>query len=54
MEAKQREAAGALKRVSAAAGGSWTDIKGMVDSVLADVRATASAAGKRFRSALGA
>jgi len=43
----------AVKRVSAAAGGSWEDIKRSVDSVLADIRATATAAVKRFRSALG-
>lgn len=53
LKAKQREAARTLKRVSVAAGGSWTDVKKMVDSVLADVRATAAAAVKRFRTALG-
>jgi len=42
-----------LKRVSAAAGGSWSDIKHTVDSVLVDVRAAAAAAVKRFRAALG-
>jgi hypothetical protein len=53
LKSKRREAAGTLKRVSSAAGGSWADIKRTVDSVLADIRATASAAVKRFRSALG-
>jgi hypothetical protein len=52
LKSKQREAAGTLKRVSTAAGGSWTDIKRMVDSVLVDARASANAAVKRFRSAL--
>lgn len=52
LKSKKREAAGTLKRVSAAAGGSWTDIKRTVDSVLVDARATAAAAVKRFRSAL--
>ena len=53
LKSKQREAAGALKHVSAAAGDSWGDIKRMVDSILVDARATAAAAVKRFRSALG-
>jgi hypothetical protein len=53
LKLKQREAAGALKRVSAAAGGSWADVKRTVDSVLVDARATATAAVKRFRSAFG-
>jgi len=53
LKSKQREAASTLKRVSTAAGGSWVDIKEMVDSVLADVRATATTAVKRFRAALG-
>jgi hypothetical protein len=52
LKAKQREAAGALKRLSGAAGDSWVDIKRTVDSVLDDARATASAAIERFRSAL--
>ena len=53
LKSKQREAARALKRASVAAGGSWADIKRTVDSVLVDVRATAAAAVKRFRAALG-
>lgn len=52
LKAKRREAAGMLRRVSTAAGDSWGDIKRMVDSALADARATATAAVKRFRSAL--
>jgi len=52
LKAKQREAAGTLKRVSAAAGGSWADIKRTVDSVLVDARAAATAAVARFRGAL--
>jgi hypothetical protein len=52
LKSKQREAAGTLRRVSAAAGGSWADVKRMVDSVLVDARATAAAAVERFRSAL--
>jgi chromosome segregation ATPase len=53
LKSKQREAAGTLKRVSAAAGASWDDIKRTVDSVLVDARTTATAAVKRFRSAFG-
>ena len=53
LKSKQREAAGTLKRVSTAAGGSWADIKRTVDSVLVDARGTATAAVKRFRRALG-
>ncbi|MBI4515525.1 MAG: hypothetical protein HY699_06895 [Deltaproteobacteria bacterium] len=53
LKSKQREAADTLKRVSTAAGGSWADIKRTVDSVLVDAQATATAAVKRFRSALG-
>jgi hypothetical protein len=53
LKAKRREAAGTIKRVSSAAGGSWADIKRMVDSVLVDARATATAAVKRLRGALG-
>lgn len=53
LKAKRHEAAGTLKRVSTAAGGSWADIKRTVDSVLVDARAAATAAVKRFRGALG-
>jgi len=53
LKSKQREAASALKRVSSAASGSWEDIKGSVDSVLADIKATATSVVDRFRSALG-
>ena len=53
LKSKQREAVGTLKRVSAAAGDSWDDIKHTVDSILADARATATTAVNRFRNALG-
>lgn len=52
LKSKQREAVGTLKRVTTAAGDSWTDIKHTVDSILADARQTATAAVKRFRAAL--
>jgi hypothetical protein len=50
----QRDAqrVGTLKRVSAAAGDSWDDVKRTVDSILADARATAGVAVDRFRGAL--
>lgn len=54
LKSKRRDAAGTLKRVSSAAGESWAEIKRGVDSILVDARATATAAVKRFRSALGA
>jgi len=53
LKSKQREAAGTMKHVAAAAGDSWGDVKRMVDSILVDARTTATAAVKRFRGALG-
>jgi hypothetical protein len=53
LKSKQRVAASILKRVSVAAGDSWVDIKRTADSMLADARATATAAVSRFRSAVG-
>lgn len=52
LKSKRREAAGTLKRVSAAAGGSWADVKRTVDSILVEARATGTAAVERFRNAL--
>ena len=53
LKAKQREAAHAVKHLSAAASGSWEDIKHTVDSILDDARATATSVVKRFRTAFG-
>ncbi len=53
LKAKQREATGTLKRLSAAAGDSWEDIKHTVDSILGDARATATAAIERVRGVFG-
>ncbi len=54
LQNKQREAARTLRKLAAAAGESWRDIKQSGDSILADARATATAIGKRFLSALNA
>jgi hypothetical protein len=53
LRVKQREAAAALTRVSAAAGGTWDDVTRAVEAFLVDARATAAAAVDRFRTALG-
>lgn len=53
LQSKQHEAAQTLKKLSAAAGESWREIKRSADTIFADARATARAVGKRFRSALG-
>ena len=52
LESKQREAARTLKKVSAAAGESWREIKQSADSLLGDARATATTVVERFRNAL--
>jgi hypothetical protein len=54
LQARQREAARALAKLSAAAGESWREIKRSADSLFADARKTAAAVGKRFRTALQA
>jgi hypothetical protein len=54
LQGKQREAAQTLKKLSAAAGESWREIKRSADAVLTDARKTAATIGKRFRSALQA
>jgi hypothetical protein len=53
LQSKQRDAVKTLKTLSAAAGGSWQDIKGSADSILADARATAASIVERFRGAVG-
>jgi ElaB/YqjD/DUF883 family membrane-anchored ribosome-binding protein len=54
LQVKQRDAARLLKKLSAAAGESWREIKRSADSLIAEARAAAAAVGKRFRSALKA
>jgi len=51
LESKQREAVRALKKVSAAAGESWREIKQSADSLLGDARATATTFVERVRNA---
>jgi hypothetical protein len=53
LKSKQREAARSLKRLTAAAGESWQEIKQAADSILAEGRATAGAVAESFRRALG-
>jgi len=53
LKAKQREAAHTLKKLSAAAGESWQDIKRSADSFLGDARVTAASVVERFRSVFG-
>ena len=53
LKVKQREAAATLKRVSAAAGGTWDDITQTVETFIAEATATATAAVERFRAAVG-
>jgi hypothetical protein len=52
LKVKQREAAATLKRVSNAASGTWGDITHMVETFVAEAKATATAAVDRFRAAV--
>jgi len=52
LKSKQREAARILKNVSAAAGGSWQELKQSADAILADARGTAASVIDRFRRSL--
>jgi hypothetical protein len=52
LQGKQREAGQLLKRLSAAAGDSWREVKRGGDAMLADARRTVVAVGKRFRAAM--
>lgn len=54
LQGKQRDAARLLKKLSAAAGESWQEVKESADSIIADARATAATVGKRFRGLLKA
>ncbi len=53
LKTKQREALQTLKKLSAAAGESWQDIKRSADSFLGEARATAASVVERFRNAFG-
>jgi chromosome segregation ATPase len=53
LKATRREVTRSLQNLRAAAGDSWRDIKGSVDTILTEARSTATAVVERFRSALG-
>jgi hypothetical protein len=53
LKSRRSELTRTLKRLAAAAGGSWRDIKQSADAALADARTTAASVIERFRSALG-
>lgn len=52
IKGKRREAARLLKNLTAAAEGSWQDVKQSADQVIAEARATASSIADRLRTAL--
>lgn len=52
LKAKQREVKAQLKRVSAAAEGSWQDVKQAADTILAEASATATSVVDRLRAAI--
>ena len=54
LKSRRRDVAQTLKRLGAAAGGSWEDVKQSADAALADARTTAASVIERFRNALGA
>ena len=53
LESRRSEVTRTLKRLAAAAGGSWRDIKQSADAGLAEARSTAASVIERFRNALG-
>ena len=53
LESRRSEVTRTLKRLAAAAGGSWRDIKQSADAALAEARSTAASVIERFRNALG-
>ena len=52
VESRRSEVTRTLKRLAAAAGGSWRDIKQSADAALAEARSTGASVIERFRSAL--
>jgi hypothetical protein len=52
LKSKRREAARSLKKLSAAAGGRWEDVKRSADAILADGRANAASLIERIRKGL--
>lgn len=53
LKSRRSEVTRTLKRLAAAAGESWRDIKHSADAGLADARAIAASVIERFRNALG-
>ena len=53
LQAHRADVTRTLKQLTAAAGGSWQDIKQSADAALGEARATAASVIERFRSALG-
>jgi hypothetical protein len=53
LESRRSEVTRTLKRLAAAAGGSWRDVKQSADAALAEARSTAASVIERFRNALG-
>ena len=54
LQARRREVARALKRISVGAGESWRDAKRAADSILHDARTTAASVVDRLRRAIEA
>lgn len=53
LKSRRSEVARTLKRLAAAAGGSWRDIMQSADAALVEARSTAASVIDRFRNALG-
>lgn len=52
LKSKRRDVTRILQNLSAAAGGSWEEVKRSADGILADARATAASVIERFRRSL--
>ena len=52
LESRRGEVTRTLRRLAAAAGGSWRDVKESADVALAEARSTAASVIERFRNAL--
>lgn len=52
LQSKRRDVSRILKNLSAAAGGSWEEVKQSADGILSDARGTAASVVERFRRSL--
>jgi len=52
LKSKRRDVTRILKNLSAAAGGSWEEVKRSADGILSDARGTAASVVERFRRSL--